>query len=46
MLLTGTKEGKVEAWDPRAHTSIGVLDCALSSVTNDSNIAYVNRAYN
>uniref|UniRef100_A0A2S2PPP6 Nucleolar protein 10 n=1 Tax=Schizaphis graminum TaxID=13262 RepID=A0A2S2PPP6_SCHGA len=39
MLLTGTKEGKVEAWDPRAHISIGVLDCALSSVTNDTNIA-------
>lgn len=39
MLISGTKEGKIEAWDPRAHTSIGVLDCALNSVTNDTNIA-------
>lgn len=39
MLLIGTKEGKIEAWDPRARTSIGVLDCALNSVTNDTNIA-------
>lgn len=39
MLISGTKEGKVEAWDPRAHTTIGVLDCALSSITNDSSIA-------
>ncbi|XP_050529518.1 nucleolar protein 10 [Daktulosphaira vitifoliae] len=38
MLITGTKEGKIEAWDSRAHTSIGVLDCALNSVTNDTNI--------
>jgi len=42
MLLTGTKEGKIEAWDPRAHVSIGVLDCALNSVTSDTNIAYVH----
>jgi len=32
MLIIGTREGKIEAWDTRSHTSIGILDCALNSV--------------
>lgn len=39
MLMTGTKQGKLEAWDPRAHISIGVMDSALNSLTKDTNIA-------
>lgn len=28
-------QGKVECWDPRTRNRVGVLDCALSSVTAD-----------
>lgn len=38
MLLVGTKEGKIEAWDPRTRVSIGVMDCALNSIDNNTNI--------
>ncbi|KAJ4433879.1 hypothetical protein ANN_16192, partial [Periplaneta americana] len=30
LLVFGTQEGKVEAWDPRARSRVGTLDCALS----------------
>ncbi|XP_075214682.1 nucleolar protein 10 lethal (2) 34Fd [Lycorma delicatula] len=30
LVAVGTKEGKVEAWDPRARSKVGTLDCALS----------------
>ncbi|XP_039278900.1 nucleolar protein 10 [Nilaparvata lugens] len=30
LVVVGTKEGKVEAWDPRARTVAGHLDCALN----------------
>lgn len=30
LVVVGTKEGKVEAWDPRARTKVGVLDCAAN----------------
>ncbi|VVC44623.1 Hypothetical protein CINCED_3A023654 [Cinara cedri] len=39
LLLTGTKEGRIEAWDPRVHVSVGILDCALNSITNSTNIS-------
>lgn len=29
LLMCGTREGKVEAWDPRERNKIGELDCAL-----------------
>ncbi|CAH2246123.1 nucleolar 10 [Pelobates cultripes] len=38
LLAVGTAEGKVECWDPRTRSSVGVLDCALSSVTEDTEI--------
>lgn len=38
MILIGTKEGKIESFDPRTRNSIGVLDCALNSITNNTNI--------
>jgi hypothetical protein len=30
LLLLGTKEGRIEAWDPRSRACAGRLDCALS----------------
>ncbi|KAM5164367.1 nucleolar protein 10 [Mantella aurantiaca] len=38
LFATGTTEGKVESWDPRTRTRVGVLDCALNSVTEDTEI--------
>jgi len=32
MLAVGTNEGKVECFDPRSHSKVGVLDLALSNV--------------
>ncbi|XP_053701995.1 nucleolar protein 10 isoform X1 [Synchiropus splendidus] len=38
LLATGTSEGKVECWDPRVRTRVGMLDCALSSLTEGSEV--------
>ncbi|XP_036119100.1 nucleolar protein 10 isoform X2 [Molossus molossus] len=38
LFATGTVEGRVECWDPRVRSRVGLLDCALSSVTADSEI--------
>ncbi|KAK7807067.1 hypothetical protein U0070_011429, partial [Myodes glareolus] len=38
LLLSGIQQGRVECWDPRVRKRVGVLDCALSSVTADSEI--------
>ncbi|KAJ6654063.1 hypothetical protein lerEdw1_007489 [Lerista edwardsae] len=38
LFATGTIEGKVECWDPRTRNRVGVLDCALSSVSADKEI--------
>ncbi|KAB0381346.1 hypothetical protein FD755_009130 [Muntiacus reevesi] len=38
LFATGTIEGRVECWDPRTRGRVGVLDCALSSVTAESEI--------
>lgn len=38
LFAAGTTEGKVECWDPRTRTRVGILDCALSSVTEDTEI--------
>ena len=34
-VIFGTKEGKVEAWDPRNKTPIGTLDCAFNCITEN-----------
>ncbi|XP_051780880.1 nucleolar protein 10 [Erpetoichthys calabaricus] len=34
----GTIEGKVECWDPRTRNRVGVLDCALDSVTDNTEV--------
>uniref|UniRef100_A0A8C2XJU2 Nucleolar protein 10 n=1 Tax=Cyclopterus lumpus TaxID=8103 RepID=A0A8C2XJU2_CYCLU len=33
LFATGTSEGRVECWDPRVRNRVGVLDCALSSLS-------------
>ncbi|NXX92767.1 NOL10 protein, partial [Centropus bengalensis] len=38
LFAMGTAEGKVECWDPRTRKRVGLLDCALSSVTADTEI--------
>lgn len=32
LLVVGTQDGKIEAWDPRTKNRVGVLDCALHCV--------------
>ncbi|XP_041105597.1 nucleolar protein 10-like [Polyodon spathula] len=38
LFATGTLEGKVECWDPRTRGRVGLLDCALSSVAEDTEV--------
>nr|XP_033795184.1 nucleolar protein 10 isoform X1 [Geotrypetes seraphini] len=38
LFATGTKEGKIECWDPRTRNRVGMLDCALSSIIADTEI--------
>lgn len=35
LLVCGTKEGKIEAWDPRSRSRVGILDCALDVVAEN-----------
>ncbi|XP_054164534.1 nucleolar protein 10-like [Oppia nitens] len=36
LFVCGSHEGMVESFDPRTKSCVGVLDCGLSSVTNES----------
>lgn len=36
LLVCGSHEGTVEAFDPRTKSRVGILDCALSSVTDQT----------
>uniref|UniRef100_A0A4W5PDC2 Nucleolar protein 10 n=1 Tax=Hucho hucho TaxID=62062 RepID=A0A4W5PDC2_9TELE len=38
LFASGTAEGKVECWDPRVRSRVGMLDCALSSVTEGTEV--------
>ncbi|XP_002736686.1 nucleolar protein 10-like [Saccoglossus kowalevskii] len=38
LFVTGTLEGRVECWDPRMRNRVGILDCALSSVTDHTHV--------
>jgi ribosome biogenesis protein ENP2 len=38
LFVCGSKEGKVEAWDPRARNRVGLLDCALHAVTPETQV--------
>lgn len=46
LVVVGTREGRVEAWDPRTRGRVGVLDCALSSVTPDTTPESVTNRFN
>ncbi|KAH7641874.1 nucleolar protein 10-like protein [Dermatophagoides farinae] len=37
LIVVGSQEGFVEAWDPRVRERVGTLDCALESLRNDPN---------
>lgn len=39
LIVLGTEEGKVEAFDPRSRTRVGILGCALNSVTEDTEVS-------
>ncbi|XP_066273981.1 nucleolar protein 10-like [Branchiostoma lanceolatum] len=36
LFACGTVEGRIECWDPRVRSRVGELDCALSSITEDT----------
>uniref|UniRef100_L7M2E5 Uncharacterized protein n=1 Tax=Rhipicephalus pulchellus TaxID=72859 RepID=L7M2E5_RHIPC len=38
LVCLGTQEGKVEAFDPRSRSRVGILECALNSVTEDTEV--------
>ncbi|XP_075720001.1 nucleolar protein 10 isoform X1 [Rhinoderma darwinii] len=38
LFAAGTVEGKVECWDPRIRSRVGILDCAMGSVTENTEI--------
>lgn len=38
LVCLGTQEGRIEAFDPRSRSRVGVLECALSSVTEDTEV--------
>lgn len=38
LLVCGTQEGRVEAWDPRIKERVGVLDCAFTCVTENKEL--------
>ncbi|XP_056624764.1 nucleolar protein 10 isoform X2 [Triplophysa dalaica] len=38
LFAAGTLEGRVECWDPRVRNRVAVLDCALSSVTDGTEV--------
>uniref|UniRef100_A0A3B4DPK1 Nucleolar protein 10 n=1 Tax=Pygocentrus nattereri TaxID=42514 RepID=A0A3B4DPK1_PYGNA len=38
LFAAGTLEGKVECWDPRVRNRVAVLDCALNSVTEGTEV--------
>uniref|UniRef100_A0A3Q1CFR2 Nucleolar protein 10 n=1 Tax=Amphiprion ocellaris TaxID=80972 RepID=A0A3Q1CFR2_AMPOC len=38
LFATGTSEGRVECWDPRVRNRVGLLDCALSSLSEGTEV--------
>ncbi|CAK9816022.1 Nucleolar protein 10 [Anthophora plagiata] len=41
LLIVGTEEGKIEAWDPRTRNNVGTLDCALYCIGQDNKLEAV-----
>uniref|UniRef100_A0A8C2XSQ2 Nucleolar protein 10 n=1 Tax=Cyclopterus lumpus TaxID=8103 RepID=A0A8C2XSQ2_CYCLU len=42
LFATGTSEGRVECWDPRVRNRVGVLDCALSSLSEGADLPSIS----
>ncbi|XP_014681532.1 PREDICTED: nucleolar protein 10-like [Priapulus caudatus] len=38
LFTVGTNEGRVECWDPRMRSRVGILDCALSGMEVDTEV--------
>ncbi|XP_004082720.1 nucleolar protein 10 isoform X2 [Oryzias latipes] len=38
LFAAGTSDGKVECWDPRVRNRVGILDCALSSFSDGTDV--------
>ncbi|TKS86176.1 Nucleolar protein 10 [Collichthys lucidus] len=38
LFATGSSEGRVECWDPRVRNRVGMLDCALSSLAEGTEV--------
>uniref|UniRef100_A0A8C1QN38 Nucleolar protein 10 n=1 Tax=Cyprinus carpio TaxID=7962 RepID=A0A8C1QN38_CYPCA len=38
LFAAGTLEGRVDCWDPRVRSRVAVLDCALSSITDGTEV--------
>ncbi|XP_028995324.1 nucleolar protein 10 [Betta splendens] len=38
LFATGSSEGRVECWDPRVRSRVGTLDCALSSISEGTDV--------
>lgn len=38
LLVIGTEDGTIEAWDPRARNKVGTLDCALHCINQDNKL--------
>lgn len=38
LFATGSTEGRIECWDPRVRNRVGKLDCALSSLTEGTEV--------
>lgn len=36
LLVCGTREGTIEAWDPRTKSSVGTVDCAFTCLTENN----------
>ena len=36
LFMSGSVDGKIEAWDPRCRERVGVLDCALGALEEDA----------
>jgi len=34
--MTGSVDGKIEAWDPRWRERVGILDCAMEALSEDA----------
>ncbi|CAH1974560.1 unnamed protein product [Acanthoscelides obtectus] len=39
LLMCGTEEGRIEAWDPRTKNIVGTLDCAFNCVTENRELS-------